>query len=355
MNKNNVLSRNKILFHKDRLQEWLKTGLGKPITAEIDPTNQCNYHCLGCAGGRFPERATFSESDLKHIIDKLSSTIKGILFTGGGEPLFNKATPNAIVYAKSKGIDVGLITTGFFLNEKYRSGITEKILNNCQWLRISLDATDKQTYANRKVVPPINFDFVLDNIKNLVSKKKELNSKCTIGIAYLTRNESYEELEKFVLLAKSLDADYAQFRPYHDVNNDISEQIEKTKIYESDEFSVYYPKDKYQKKKHNYDVCYGDEFRIVVSATGDLYPDCFTRGRDNFAYGNILTQSFEEIWNSEKRKKIFANKLNQPNCPDMSKYDTLNAILWNLYQNKESYDLNKLSKQVANTKHINFI
>ena len=241
-------------------------------------------------------------------------------------------------------MDVGLTTNG--------PTLPDTVLDDCQWIRISLDAADSTTYSKRKGTLSQHFDTVLENVQRLVKQKSQRGSDCTIGLAYLTRDETVEQLRKFVLLAKKLGVDYAQFRPYHDTTSDLSPRIEQTKELETATFKVSYPKDKYQRKKQDYGRCFGDEFRVVVSATGDMYPDCFTRGMENFSYGNLLTQSFEEIWHSKKRQEIFSTKLEHPNCPHLSKTDTLNVLLWELYQRKE-VDSNTVSQQAF--QHANFV
>ena len=111
------LNQNKIFTHLDRLSEWLKKGTTKPITIEIDPTNICNHNCPECAGNKFCPQCELSLVFMKKTINQISPFCKGLVFTGGGEPLYNKDTLNAISYAKKKGINIGLVTNGSLLTK----------------------------------------------------------------------------------------------------------------------------------------------------------------------------------------------------------------------------------------------
>ncbi len=352
--KDDVLSRHKIFAHKKRLEDWLDSGIGLPITAEIDSTNKCNFNCYGCAGGRNPKGAFLSNDDFNRVFEQLNF-VKAMVFTGGGEPLLNKGTAYAINLAKNKSIDVGLITNGSLISNNYSSNIVEIILDSVSWVRVSLDAIDSSQYSFRKGVKKELFDLTLNNISNLVKQKNKRNSSATIGLAYLTINESLNDLLSFVNLSKRLGVDYAEFRPYHGLSRDMTDKLNKLKQFETDNFKIYYPLNRYKKIKFDFPQSFADEFRIVVSANGDLYSDCFTRGNHNFVYGNILHQSFDEIWNSEKKKELFANKLHLPGIPTETFFDELSNLLWNVKQFPEKYDLDSLEKKYSSFSHKNFV
>ena len=73
-----ILSRSKIYSHPERLTQWIETGKTLPITAELDPTNKCNYNCNNCAGNKTSPQAELTYKHMKTIIDKISPFIKGL-------------------------------------------------------------------------------------------------------------------------------------------------------------------------------------------------------------------------------------------------------------------------------------
>lgn len=331
------LSQNKIFTHMDRLEEWLEKGITKPIMIEIDLTNKCNHNCKYCAGNRTKALAELDYSFIIDIINQVSSFCKGIVFTGGGEPLIHKDIIKIIEYTKSKSIDIGLITNGELITKE----ISKIILNNCTWVRISLDGNNKEEYSLIRQVPLNTFDKVIKNIKLLSNLKKKLKSKCTVGVGYLVNNKS--DIFKMSKLIKSTGADYIQFRPYHYTNVNIDEKLNKCKQLETNKFKIMSTIHRFHKEIGTFERCYRDEFTTVISAEGKMYPCCFTRGIESFELGDLNKDTFETIWNSKKRQKINKTKLLNPKCPIMVKYDTLNKILWNIY------------KINNNKTHINFI
>jgi len=73
-----------------------------PVTAQIVPTLACNFSCPRCSYGgskinimalREKSRINMVRSTMFSIIDKLlEGRVKGVVFTGGGEPILNPFT-----------------------------------------------------------------------------------------------------------------------------------------------------------------------------------------------------------------------------------------------------------------------
>jgi len=173
----------KILRHIDRISEWINTGISHPITYELDMTNICNSKCSFCFG--FYEREnrkdkiTFEEA--KDIVLQIKNFGgKGLIFTGGGEPLCNNDTIKVVEYANSIGLEVGFITNGILID----NFVAEVLVKNCKWIRISLDAGNKETYYITHGLDSNIFYEVIKNIKLLVETKKRLWSKTIIGTGF---------------------------------------------------------------------------------------------------------------------------------------------------------------------------
>jgi radical SAM protein with 4Fe4S-binding SPASM domain len=333
------LARKKIFAHPERLAEWITYGITKPITAEIDPSNRCNYKCPKCAGNRSDPQAELSLYDMNSIVDEVSGFLKGLVFTEGGEPLINRNTPEAIRYARSKGIDIGLITNGSLFDRLDR----EQILSDCSWIRISLDGLYPGHYAARMGTSEDEYSRVWDNVVSLAKTRSKKGLDCVIGIAYLTEDENADQLMGFALRGKEAGADYVEFRPFHHSETNLLGSIKECKSLNSKNFEVIAPEEKYRKEKFDYERAFADEFRFVIAANGKLYPCCYTRGFEQFSFGNIMEEGFEYIWKSEKRREVAENKLKNKICPSMCYEDPQNQSLWEIHKaNKEG-------------KHVNFI
>ena len=331
-----------------RVNEWLEKGITKPITVEIDPTNYCNHSCNSCAGNRLEEQAYLSRMSFDRIIEQLVEFTKGIIFTGGGEPLLNPSTQYAIHSAKSKGIDVGLVTNGDLLDCVNIS----QLVKDCSWIRVSVDAANPDMYSKRRGTPSQHFYKVWENVEQLSAAKKETDSSCVIGAAYLTADDSIEDLRAFAMLAKTHGVDYAQFRPYHTSSRNLVPEIEQLQAESLDSFEVICSRDRYERTRFVYEQAFADEFRTVISADGTVYPCCFTRGVPQFAIGNILEQDFKEIWMSEKRRHVEMGKLTQSLCSAQCYQDPLNQVLWEVKADPERVELVSSPESQL---HVNFV
>ncbi|PIS17047.1 MAG: hypothetical protein COT61_00700 [Candidatus Portnoybacteria bacterium CG09_land_8_20_14_0_10_44_13] len=286
------LSVNKIFNHLDRVKELTDTGDTLPIMMEIDPTNSCIHKCPRCpeSGNRFAE-ASLTLDFMKKAIDQTSPFLKAAVFTGGGEPLYNPNTIEAIKYAASKGLSVALITNGTLINEEK----SEAIVRYCEWVRISIDAFDEKDYLQTHGIGEEYLQKVWHNIGLLVEAKKKFNTKCTIGVAYLVSKQNRKNMFKFAEKAKKANVDYCQFRAFHYSDFDFASDLPKTKELEDENFKVIASMQRIVKEEGNFDACLGDYFRTVLAADGYLYPCCFTRGHKEFRLGNLAEDDFLTI------------------------------------------------------------
>jgi len=339
-------SSDKILKHLDRVNEWLGGGNPSPITVELDMTNICNHRCPECSGWYFKDRGNdyLSKRLAKDIVEQLAKAkIRGLIFTGGGEPLCNSWTTDIVSMANRLGLDIGFITNGSLINEKN----AEILLKSCTWIRISLDAFNKTMFKKVHGVDGNVFDKVVDNLRLLVNMKKKLKSSTTIGLGYLTCDYTKDGLIGMTRFAKGLKVDYLQFRPVQRHNNgnfvydksNLRECIYKCLEQSTNTFSVVYSKHKYDmmhRKDYgrNYGKCYGHQFATVVAADGKMYICCHLRGNEKYCIGDLRKKTFEEIWNSTFRKKI-ADNIDFNDCVPLCRDNTFNQILWNIKQPKE--------------------
>jgi len=269
--------------------------------------------------------------------------IRGLIFTGGGEPLCNPCTLEIVELAGALGLDLGFITNGSLLNEKS----AKVILDNCSWVRVSLDAASPVVFKFTHGVDGNEYKRVVEKIELLVDTKNKLKSKCTIGVGFLTCDYSVSDMLKVTILSKKLGVDYLQFRPmqihqggkfdYHwtDVQNEIAECLK----YSNNGLQVLYSQHKYEMAHderfgRHYHKCYGHHFATVISASAKMYLCCHTRGYEKYCIGDLTKKSFKEIWNSRKRKDAI-NRIDFRDCIPLCRDNTFNQILWNIKQPRE--------------------
>ncbi len=339
----NQFASSKILKHIERINQWEKSGISKPITYELDMTNVCNCKCHFCFGF-FNQKKHQVSIDIEHAKNILKQIKqfggKAVTFTGGGEPLCNKDTLKAVDYARKIGLDVGFITNGILLNKENN----KIIVKNCTWVRVSLDAASRETYLISHGMNSNTFDNILKNIKLLTDEKSKQKSSVTIGVGFLTYDKTKKEIIDFAKLAKNLNVDYAQYRPllkkfdekeFNVKNQDnIIDSIKKAQKYSTNKFSVVSSIHKYEvisskNYKRQYDICYGHNFATVIAADMKMYLCCHMRGRAKYCIGDLNKNTLKEIWNSKQRRKVYEN-IDFKDCPLLCRCDSFNTILYNI-------------------------
>jgi MoaA/NifB/PqqE/SkfB family radical SAM enzyme len=339
-------SSDKILKHFDRVNAWLKGENPAPITVELDMTNLCNHRCPECSGWYFQNRNSDSLSFnlATDIIRQLAKAeVRGLIFTGGGEPLCHPNIKEVVQLAYNSGLDTGFITNGSLINEE----IARILLDCCTWLRVSLDAASAETFERTHGMDGNAFKKVVDNIALLTKMKSKLKSKTTIGVGYLTCDYAKNEMYDMATLCKKLGVDYLQFRPLQIHNNgkfeyhrsDIKKEIFRCLKQSNTNYKVLYSKHKYDMMKEknygrNYHKCYGQQFATVIAADAHVYVCCHMRGYDKYCLGDLEKNTFEEIWDSLKRKKVIEN-IDFHDCVPLCRDNTFNQILWNIKQPRE--------------------
>ncbi|MDD5130355.1 MAG: radical SAM protein [Candidatus Omnitrophica bacterium] len=339
-------SSDKILKHLDRVNAWLEGKNPAPITVELDMTNVCNHKCPECSGWYFQDRGRdYLPKDLaENIIKQLArAKIRGLIFTGGGEPLCHPDTLPAVKLACKLGLDVGFITNGSLINRE-AAGV---LLECCTWVRVSLDASSARVFKQVHGLGKAAFDKVTGNIRLLTGMKKKLKSKTIIGVGYLTCDYTKTMMLDATKLCKGLGVNYLQFRPLQIHNRgafeyhltDLAQNIDDCMQEGGNGFEVLCSQHKYEMMKdknygRNYKRCYGHQFAAVVAADAKMYLCCHMRGHKKYCIGDLKVNTFEEIWDS-KQRQIVSENINFKDCVPLCRGNTFNQILWNIKQPKE--------------------
>lgn len=339
----NPFTAQKIHFHPERVAEWYRTGDSTPVTMELDMTNRCTDHCPCCAGGRYKSTASLEAGKAFELINEIAAFgTRGLIFTGGGEPLCHTATPDAMAHAADTGLDVGLITNGVLFKPE-----TWPKLERAKWIRVSLDAASPELYA--KTHGTKNFKRVVENIRAMA--KCRAASKLggpTLGVGFLVGRESVAEMVECAKLCDELGVDYLQFRPYHHALKDA--ELGKMAVgvyghacrYAGDRYNVVWSEHKFRHMavgdalKRPYGKCYGQAFAGVIGADGTMWLCCHTRGIEKYALGNVYEQSISDIWYGDRRRDVIES-IDFKDCPPLCRCDPFNRVLWDLRHRKPDH------------------
>lgn len=146
----------------------------------IEPTSLCNFNCKMCFRSTWFHETPGSMSlhDYTRILNSLRNSVDTIFFGGMGEPFYHKDILEMIQLAKSKGLNVEILTNGSLLNEDVIRKLFQMRLNK---LWISIDSLIETTETQ---LGHPNIHHILQNM-TLVKKMRERNgSSLKLGITF---------------------------------------------------------------------------------------------------------------------------------------------------------------------------
>lgn len=332
----------KLLWHCDRVHKWLSGENIAPIMVEMDLTNRCQLKCDFCTFKYIKDRSDIPRNSAICALFEMSRMgVKAVNFTGGGEPTLHKDFNLILLYAKDFGLDIGLFTNGYNVS----LSTADTILQTCRWVRVSVDTHDGKTSKEIKGVAN-SFRNAIKSINLLICRKEYIGSDTDIGVGYVITPKNYMHIEDFVeeLSREKIPEKvrYIQFKPMIDNlfedshiestwwNDEVKPRLDRVMTkYPNVVINLYKFNDLVSDIEREYDICYGHNFSPCIGATGDVWVCTHLRDIDGFSLGNINTQSFKEIWNSEKRKEVI-KKIDLKKCQKYCRNNEINKVLYQL-------------------------
>lgn len=324
---NNFNADEKIMQYPDKL-DYFFNGHKTLIVTELDLTNRCNNRCPGCCGvnGNGAELS-------RHQVDLIVAGIadmggKGVILSGGGEPLISPQFTYAVGELRKRGVKLGLNSNGLALTED----LARLICENFEYFRISLDAASPELYLKTHGMPEAAFQKTVENIKLFSRVKSEVDSPVSFGVGFLTSRDTAAELEDFVRLVRDCGADFAQFRPFTGDLYDITEEYLRLKEeYETREFGVRASLQKYREMKtggsRDYDKCRGMFFSTVITADAKVFSCLHHRQEEEHFLGQIDDEtSLSDIFRSARMREVYEH-MDCSKCPTMCRNDVFNRTL----------------------------
>lgn len=324
----------KLLLHDEKIKSLLDVYNGKkefdelpPISLELHLTDKCNLNCPWCTDKDQKEIGAVSDyGSVIRLMDYCARNHTGITLEGGGEPTMYPDFKKVVDYGKTLGLHMGLITNGTMdLSE---------VINSFRWVRISLDASNKDEYVVEK-----GSDFlsrVLNNIEKYGSVRNI--EKCYLGIGYVLTKRNYSNIEQMVRKLDEFGVDYIYIRPVEEAPEITPSR---TELYELRQELADITKDLRIKfmmtisdrlEDNNAGLpCVAHSVTSVIHADGNVVL-CEKRRHDPIIIGNIREIEFDKIWDSQARiaacrKLIDCN--NQIGC-SVCRVTSFNKIINNL-------------------------
>ncbi len=365
-----ILDASKILWHRERIEQWRRGERVAPITIDCALTTRCSYRCVYCYGQM--QCINQSENlDKKTIIEFLDDAseigVKAISFVSDGESTCNPHLKDAIVYGNSLGIDMALGTNGYLLKDSE----LEDILPCLTYLRFNISAGEADRYAHIHGCEAKCFHKVVNTIRHAVRIRREKNLEVTIGLQMVLLPEFRDQIMPLAKLGKELGVDYLVIKHCSD-DEDHTLGVDYDKYEDENLINILkdaenLSTDKYQVSvkwskimSHGlkrYCKCFGAPFILQMSGTGLVAP-CGMFFNDKYAkyhIGNIKKTRFKELFNSDRYWEIMsliASDHFNPNteCGTLCLQHKTNEVLWDIYNSGEIPEVSGNLPQ-----HVNFI
>jgi sulfatase maturation enzyme AslB (radical SAM superfamily) len=314
----------KLLAHADRLLAIAAGGEPYPVDWHVYPSNICNHACTWCMfrqnGEQFDFRVTLPrEVLLRAVRDAARTGARLMHFSGGGEPLINKATPEAMELAQSLGLKVALSTNGRLL--------TPEIAGLVDYIRVSLNAgTPEQHHATNHGGDPSDkgdWHVILENIA-----KAAPHARRDFGLGYVVDYENYQDIYAFCSVAARLFGGsntgerqrFVHIRPgfYYEAEKDAKTRAVMPLAHSlcvdakrdfGDVIDIYSISEKFDGywTPRTYDRCLAVWSGTTLRATGDF---AVCQDRTDLVWGKSPSYkagaTFEECWHSEERRAVVA-------------------------------------------------
>lgn len=340
---------NHVVYKVEKLAERQDVYcLEVPATGWFFVNNVAVKNCTFCAVDYigYKVRKLNTERWIENVQDMSKNNVRSIMYAGEGEPLLHPDIGKITVETAAAGIDVAFTTNGVALTDKF----IDEALSSTKWIKVSLNAGDKETYAKIHQTKEKDWDTVWSNLGSAVLRSMGTGRKTVIGAQAVVLPDNIHSLRGLIRKAKETRLDYVVLKPYSQHKKSETRQFEAVSYRESiqaleamaveesnEEFRVICRSgamNEWDKKEQTYQKCYSTPFMwAYVMATGDVYGCSAYLLDDRFKYGNINDNLFSDIWLGDKRKKSIdyvANELNIHECRINCRMNKVNQYMWDL-------------------------
>ena len=290
-----------------------------PWCIEVEVTTRCDKRCIICEHTYWNEPSVdLTFENLKRLVDQLP----GLIWfnpTGEGEAFLNKDFLKMLRYLKSKSIFVFFNDSFDKVNEVVAKELIEIGVDK---IEISMQGATKKTYE--KIMVGHNFDNMINNLKNFIQIKKEMNSPLPeLCFHYIVNKLNVHELPQFIELIASFGgkgtfgpgsyvnfSGLLEFPQIQHLMTEIPQRIMEAVNQKAKQLNIdvllTHPS---QERKPPIKKCTAwSEPYVLVD--GYVLPCCavlMSNKRDflrKYAFGNLYQQPFKEIWYSDRYKKF---------------------------------------------------
>ena len=291
----------KKLFNVLRVEAQLRLGRrkvwGSAFEWEIDTTNICQLKCPLCHTGLgtiHRDKGIMHFDTYTKTIDQIKDYCVWLSLYSWGEPFLNRRIHDFVAYAHENRIATIMSTN---LNKPLSPEMAENIIKSgLDVMIVSVDGVTQEVYEKYRVGGRL--DRVLDNLKLLVQKKRELGYATPhIEWQFIVMRQNEHQMEEAKQLAVDIGVDAVIFKNVdfpHGMNDD--KEAERWLPQQQPDYLRENPFFKpYQEDGQR---CWRLWRSAVVNWDGGLAPCCYLTDKAE-DFGEVTNSSIKEIWNNE--------------------------------------------------------
>jgi len=339
----------KISLHPHRVVQWLdnkdewETAKSiYPIYVEVSPIGGCNHSCSFCAVDTILEANKIAknipkldEEIMKSRLSEMASLgVKSIMMAGAGESLLNKAVPSMAEHAYKVGIDVAFTTNLTIFKQD--------IVRHSTWIKVSLNAGTRESYAKIHDTKEKDWDKVWGNITEAVAFRNENNLPCSIGVQCVLLPENSNDMIALAKRCRDYGVDYLVIKPYSQGLFSINTMVidyskygaleKELEALNTKHFHVVFRASSMKAVSESipYTKCMATSFFwAYIAENGDVSACSAHLNDERFMIGNINQNTFKEIWEGEKRRECFEmmKNFNIATCRKSCRMNSVNMYL----------------------------
>jgi radical SAM protein with 4Fe4S-binding SPASM domain len=251
-----------------------------PRRVAIENTTACNARCVFCPREKLTRKIeTMDLETFRRLLDDaVEAGATRISLHNFGEPLLDKALPDKVAYAKSRGVEETFFVTNAALLT--RELAEELIRAGLDRIKISFNGASREQYEALHV--GLDFDTVVRNIRDLFHVKKRLGrGRPRIILRHVGTPLSYLRFLK--LWAGALGQCSLLPGRFHNYTTGRN----------------YNPVSKARAPEFLRSCRYLKRSVVYVLVNGDVVPCCYDFN-GMLVMGNALEENLAEIWNGEQ-------------------------------------------------------
>lgn len=329
----------KALRYPERIAKIRRGIPAGPVHVQIILSDLCNQSCNFCAyrdpgytsstlfyvredgkkGLRYeehpdrnynPNRMIPYEKVLEILDDCVDLDVRGIQFTGGGEPTVHPRFADVVRATVDRGLKWSLVTNGVNLSRLTSLAACK----TASWVRVSIDAGTSGTYSRMRGVPPHQFNSAWSAVTWLADLGVP-----TVGVGFVVTPDNWQEALAAAVLAKASGADNIRigaqfsaedeglFAGFHEECAALCREAEKLS---DDTFTVFnrFGEKLEDLRQHSpdYGRCGYQEFTTYIGGDLGLYRCCVYAYHPRGLYGSIKDRRFKDVWLEQGRADAMA-------------------------------------------------